>query len=110
MLNILLFYLKRKRMGIFYFADRRINVSLSISPVVHESAFASLSVGRGEECLQKDRYCRQDIMTSFVDPGAPLIRFFLQLVSPVEMKHVLERAGHAPQGASLWTGWLRFSC
>jgi hypothetical protein len=45
--------------GIFYFADRRINVSLSISAAVHESAFVALSVGRGEECPQKDRYCWQ---------------------------------------------------
>jgi hypothetical protein len=81
MLNILLFYLKRKRMGIFYFADRRINVSLSISAAVHESAFVDLSVGRGEECPQKDRYCWQDIMALFVDPGASLLWFFLQQAS-----------------------------
>jgi hypothetical protein len=39
MLNILLFYLKRKRMGYFYFTERRIKVGLSISTAAHLEIF-----------------------------------------------------------------------
>jgi hypothetical protein len=73
---------EKKQDGVFfYFADRWTTVSLCISPAVHESAFVDLSVGGGEECPLKDRYCWQDIIALFVDPGAHLLWLFLQLAS-----------------------------
>jgi hypothetical protein len=93
MLNILLFYLKRNRMGYFYFADRRIDASLSISPAVHESAFGDLSVGR-----VKNVHSVTDGKISWHRLLIP--RPFALVLSAtgfhIEMKLVQEHGGHAP--------------